>query len=245
MLDIFKDATDFLYEYNESTKRQNNQPTTSDSRLRNLCGVYKLGREVYSEVSPLVLHAMEKKKQLGHIKLNSFDEWHQTTRKIRISRNQPVTEAVVGLGHELGHEVSGRDYFKGLQPLCEVPARATEMEVSEHIKRLGMNTHSYTNGVTESLTNLIRSIKAETDVITGKVSPATPNRYHDIYRSDVLPHYFGAVFNVLRADKYTHLAPLDTLFKMKNQDVIALTKQMTQSKQYVRNSLNEFLERNI
>lgn len=240
---MYKDATDFLFEYHERVKGQEPKDAPTHSRLRNLCGVYKLGREVYKEVSPLVLCAMERKKRLGHIKLNTFDEWCPETRKIRISRDQNVIEAVVGLGHELGHEVSGRDYLKDLQPLCEIPARATEMEVTEHIKRLGMDTDSCARNVIESLTNLIRPIKAETDVITERTTPATPQRYPDLYRADVLPYYFGAVFNVLRNEKFKDLVPLDTLFKMKNQDVFALTKQMTQSKKCVQDSLAGFIER--
>jgi len=244
-LGLYKDATNFLFENLASIKSHVSAEIPPPSRLRNLDSVFALGGLVYGEIHPLILKAMEKKERLGHIKIGRDDMWCQKTRRIRITSAPNTQEGVVVLGHELGHDVSCKDYFKGLQSMREIPARAVEIETAEHIRRFGMDTTSCEKNMIVSLTNLIEKIKSETDVITGSTSKATPARWNDIYRADILPYYFGAIFNVLRSEKHSDLVSIEDLLKMKNRDVLTLTKQMTESKKCVTGALDSFLERSL
>jgi len=243
LMSLYKDATDYLYENRECIKTP--PPHDSDIRLRNLNGVFELGRQVYDDVNPSILKSMERKRESGHIKLGKIDRFYKEGKKIRIAENQNEVEAAVVLGHELGHAISRKDYFDGLEPMREIPSMAVEMEVAEHIKRLGLHTDSCVRSFIESLMNMIKEIKAETDAITERTTSDTPKRWQKLYVADILPYYFGALFSILRSEKFNDLVPLESLLTMRNGDVMALTKQMTQSKKCVKDSINRFLERSL
>ena len=179
LLHILRPVTDFLIKNNKDIV----VPETDLSKpFGDITETFAECRKHFSKINPEILQEFELKVADNLIKKGERSTFCLSSGEISVAGNQGVNDAVLSVGHELGHSVSMPTFFGDdyIDVYAEIPSHATERKLCGVMGLSKYNTCDH---------EIIRHLQWDSHLID-----MNPNSRHV---DEDLPYYIGGLFAVL------------------------------------------------